>query len=375
MAPKRRRHGIDWRLVAAVTLAAVGLGWLIVALPLLDGTPNWAQDFIAYQSAGQRLVESGTLYSQLSLRGPFEPLAQNLYLYPPHLGIAMAPMAGMSAQDGATAWYLVHVALLSLACGLMPVRLRTRLLVLGMGALSYGVIRDLTMGNVSVLLLLPLVVGWRWLDRPVGSVALAMAASVRVFFSVYLLWFAVRRAWRPLLWMAGGGLALWLLSLPFVGLEGYRDYVTMLGHISGMSDLVQNRHLTFTLIRLGIPVEHAWLALVPIVALALCTVVMSRRRDPPLGYMVTAAAGILLAPFMWDHYLSVLLLPAAFLTDRGRPWAVAVPLLMWLPHELQPFVAIAALFLPFLARDAAATDADVPSATPASVPEQAPAHG
>ena len=301
MNPDSTHRRIDWLFVGATTLAALGLIWLLIATPILNGTPNWADDFVAYQSANQRLAEEGTLYSELSLRAAFEPIAQNLYLYPPPLGIAMGLLAWVPSQEGAVAWYLLHIVVLALVCALMPVRSLTKLLTFGLAALSFGVLRDLTMGNVSVLLLLPLVLGWRWLDRPAGSLALAVAASVRVTFGVFLLWFLVRRAWRPFLWMAMGGLALIVLSLPFVGIDGYHDYLTVLGNVSGTADLVQNRHLTFTALWLGMPVELAWLVLVPVYVLALVAVVMSRRRDPEVGFMVTTGAALLLAPLIWDR--------------------------------------------------------------------------
>jgi alpha-1,2-mannosyltransferase len=365
--PRSKHGGIDWAFIGATTFAGFGLVLLLLALPLLDGTPNWAEDFVAYRSAALRLVDGGTIYTPSSLAGAFEPLSQNLYLYPPPLGIAMTSLSGMPAEQGATTWYLLHVAVLALACALMPVQARTRILTFALAAVSYGVLRDLVMGNVSVLLLLPLVLGWRWLDRPAGSIALAVAAAVRVSFAIYLLWFLIRRAWRPLLWMAIGGASLFLLSLPFVGIDGYRDYLTMLSHISAPADLVQNRHLSYAAQRMGMPTELAWLMLIPVFLLALGAVFVSRRRDPEVGYMVAAAAALLLAPLIWDHYLSLLLLPAAFLAERGRPWAMVLPLLTWLPGELLPFVSIAALLLPFLAKDAATPGDDQSAASHASI--------
>jgi hypothetical protein len=89
--------------------------------------------------------------------------------------------------------------------------------------------------------------------------------------------------------------------------------------------------------------------------------------------MVTLSATLLLAPLLWDHYLSSLVLSAAFLAQRGRPWALALPLLSWLPAELLPFVVLLAMTLPFVARDAATHDAASPSAPQASSTEQAPA--
>ena len=150
--------------------------------------------------------------------------------------------------------------------------------------------------------------------------------------------------------MAGAGLAVLALSLPIVGLDGYLDYLTLLGNVSDTGDLEQNRHLTVLALELGVPEDRLWLVLVPVWAAALVAMALSTRRDPEVGYMVTAGAALLLAPLMWDHYLSMLLLPAAFLFERGRRWAIVLPLLSWLPPPLTPLAPVAALLLPFLAR-------------------------
>ena len=192
------RRRLDWKLVLAITLAGIDLVMALAALPILARTPNWSQDYVAYRLAALRLASEVSLYDRLSLQGAFEPLAQDLYLYPPRLGIAVGPLAALPADEGAIVWYLLHVAVLGLACALMPLTARTRTLTFAVAIVSWSVLRDLVMGNVSVLLLLPMVVAWRWLDRPVGSLALALATSVRVTFGIFLLWFLVRRAWRPL---------------------------------------------------------------------------------------------------------------------------------------------------------------------------------
>ena len=44
------------------------------------------------------------------------------------------------------------------------------------------------------------------------------------------------------------------------------------------------------------------------------------------GLMVTIVATQLVSPVLWDHYAIVLLLPTAWLLDRGHPWAALIPL-------------------------------------------------
>ena len=54
--------------------------------------------------------------------------------------------------------------------------------------------------------------------------------------------------------------------------------------------------------------------------------VACRRRPGAASYMVTIVASQLLSPLLWDHYAMLLLLPVAYLLQRGWRWAVLVPL-------------------------------------------------
>ena len=66
--------------------------------------------------------------------------------------------------------------------------------------------------------------------------------------------------------------------------------------------------------------------------------------------VVALTAPLLVAPFFHPHYLVALLIPGAFLANRGRPWAVALPLLGWLPGPVLPLVAALAIVAPLLAQ-------------------------
>ncbi|MFO7532979.1 MAG: glycosyltransferase family 87 protein [Candidatus Limnocylindrales bacterium] len=338
-------------LVLSTVAAIVGLLLLLMAMPILRQGPNWALDFLAYRDAALRLGSDGSLYAAATLVDSFHPGPTGLYVYPPPLGISVSPLSGWSFEAGATMWYLLHIVALVATCALMPVQLSIRLAAFGVAAMSFAVLRDLTMGNVSVLLLLPMAVGWRWLDRPLGSVALAIAASVRISYGLYLIWFALRRAWPQVVWMGAAGMALIVVSLPFVGIDGYRDYLTLLGNVGDTTGVLRNSDLASSALKLGVPGELAGWALVPGFAVATAAVLLGLRRDAEVGYMITLGASYLLTPLLWDHYLAMLVLPASFVAARGRPWALALPLLSWLPAVLLPFVLILAALLPLAARD------------------------
>ena len=62
-------------------------------------------------------------------------------------------------------------------------------------------------------------------------------------------------------------------------------------------------------------------------ALAIVAVVFAafRLASAP-SYLVAVVASQLLSPILWDHYALLLLLPVAWLLDRGHWWAIAIPL-------------------------------------------------
>ena len=345
-------------MLAGVALTAVGLLWLALGLVTFPAGEGWGYDYRAYADAATRLAETGSPYQAETLDGPYRPGPYGLYMYAPPVAVALGPLAALDLDSAVTAWYLLHVLALAAASALLPVRPGIRLTAFGIAALSLAVTRDLVLGNVSVLLLLPLAAAWRWLDRPAGSIAQALAMSVRPMLGMLLVWQALRRQWRAIAWTVGAGLVLIALTLPFVGIGGYLDYLTVLRNLTGVTGVEFYYDLSSTALTLGLDETAATVLLLAGYVLAIGAMLLSLRRDRELGFVVTATGSLLLSPLLWDHYLAMLVLPAAFLAERGRWWGMLLPLAAWLPPVVLPFVVVAAVVLPFTARDRAdaATD-------------------
>jgi hypothetical protein len=184
--------------------------------------------------------------------------------------------------------------------------------------------------------------------------------SVRPTLGVLLIWWALRRRWWALSWAIIGGLALILVTLPMVAPRAYEEYLQVLRNLAPAPVVNQNRDLATTLLRYGIVPEVASLGLIVGYAIAIGASLASLRFDRELSFMVTVGGTMLLAPLLWDHYLAILLLPAAFLAQRGRPWGLALPLLAWLPPQLTPLIAIVGTLAPFLAASPARHVAQAP---------------
>jgi hypothetical protein len=337
-------------MLLGTAVAGIGLIWVLLGLTFFPGSEAWGYDYQSYVNAAERLNETGTLYPEWALEAEYRTGSIDNYYYTPPPGIAVGLFDRVFGEAAMSAWYLLHVVAIAAACALIPAPVWVRLATFGVVALSFGAMRDLVLGNVSVMLLLPLVMAWRWLDRPGGAIAQAIAMAVRPPLGVLLIWQLLRQRWRAVAWTIGTGLVLIALSLPFVGIGGYFDYLTVLGNLSGLTGEENNLDLSSWALAMGADESVAQLALYLSYGLGVAAIGLSLLRDREVGFVVTATASLLLMPLLWDHYLAMLMLPAALLAARGRPWGLALPLLSWLPPVALPFVVIAGVWLPFVAR-------------------------
>lgn len=355
-----------WAGPLGLGLALTGLTVIVAVFSIWIGrSPGWAYDFHAYYDAAVRLVATGTPYQAETLAGPFRPGPYGLYLYSPPLAILFVPMTWLGAQGAVLIWLGLRVGILALTCAVMPVSRAIRLATFGVASLSAPFLFDLNLGNVSLIVTFFAVLAWRWLDKPIGAIALAASLTLRPTMAIVCGWWLLRGRWRPVAWTAAAAAVIVLATLPFVGMDRWLEYITVLRNVSNVTGVRRNVDLGSSVLLLQGPAWAAMLALYAGYALAAVAVLVSLRRDRELSYVVTVMSSVLLAPLLWDHYLTMLLLPAAFLASRGRPWALALPLLCWLPvliavwlpqarplaEAVLPYVAIMGLLLPFAARD------------------------
>lgn len=340
------------RASAPIVLASIGVVVLGLAIVVFVNSVGFGYDFRAYDAAARRIAAGEALYLAGSVDAYREGRYEGLYLYPPPLAIALIPLT-LFSQSGATmAWLVLRVGLLAGGCVALPVSWRARAATFGVACLSFPVLFDFNIGNVSVVMFALCAVAWRWIDTPVAAVAHAALIALRFPFAVFgLLWIAQRR-YRALAWTIAAGLLLIVIGLPFVGVSSYAEYLGILRSLPDISSGPHNLSLKSSALEVGLPETIAALALpLGYVLGALAIVFAARRRDASTAFVVTATATMLVSPFIHPHYLVLLLLPAAWLMNRGYWWGFALPLLGWLPGVLLPLTGIVAIGLVLAARD------------------------
>ena len=329
-------------------LGGLGVAIMLIAGLAMLGGAGTGYDLAAYLAAAGRILAGTTPYQPETIGGPFTPGPSGLYLSAPFLALVLTPLTKLPADSATVVWLLLRVAALTVACAILPVRPWIRGATLLVGAFSFPVLLDLNLGNVSILVVALMACGWRWLDRPAGSIALAVAILVRPTLLAVPAWQALRRRWRPIAWMMGALVVVGLATLPFVGATAYIDYLTVLRNVSDVLGAPRNVDLGSVVVGLGLAPPWPSLAYLVGAGIGVAVIVVASRRDVSAGYVATVGASLLLVPLLWAHYLVGLLLPAALLAERGRRWGLLLPLLGWLPEPLLPFVAVAAALLPLL---------------------------
>ena len=317
----------------ALAMGVAGAVLLLAALAVFSSSSGYGYDLAAYLSAAARVAAGGTPYQPQTLSGPFNPGPAGLYLYPPPLAVLLAAVSGVATATVDAGWWILRVGLLVVGCAALPVPRWVRGAVLLVLAVSYPTLIDLNLGNVSLLVLVASCLAWRWLDRPASGIATALALALRPTLIVVPIWWLIRRRWQPLAWTIGAGLVLIVLTLPFVGIGGYTDYLTVVRNLSNVTGVAAQRGPG-----LGRPAARGW-------GRASCSrpsscstrsgvgaIALALRQDREVGFVMVTVASLLLAPLIWVHYLVVLALPAALLAARGYRWAILLPLLGWLPE-------------------------------------------
>lgn len=329
----------------------LGLGLAVLYAALIirsaDAVGTLGYDYLAYDLAIDRLLAGQPLYDTTAQEfGPF-----GLYFYPPPFLFFVLPIALLPTSLAIWTWTLLLVAASVAAVLVLPVSRRTRWWTGLLAALSWPLLYAVKLGQIGPIALLLFAIGWRWLDRawPLG-LSMGLGTISKIQPALLIGWALVTGRRRAAAIAIGVVVVLSIVATLFVGPGSWFDLAGLLARVSkpietphafGVGRLAFEAGLSFELATL----LH-WANLALVVVVVLFTVL---RGSAVAGYLAVATASQFLSPVLWDHYAIVLLLPTAWLLERGRLWAAAIPAVTSTPLLLAQVAVPAAYPISFWA--------------------------
>jgi hypothetical protein len=227
-------------------------------------------------------------YYQATLADPYlhsswnDPIA---YVYSPAFLQLVSPLTALPWQAFMAVWTVILLG---------AVRFLTGPRLLAAGLLFPFTAMEVAGGNVSLLLAVAIVVGFRW------PAAWALVLLTKITPGVGLLWFAVRREWRSLAIALGATAAIVVVSAVLMP-TAWQEWPDV---------ILANAGRGGTWASVPIPL---WLRLPAAVALVIWGARTDRRWTVPVASMVAL-------PALWYGGLSMLLavIPFAYKQPRNR---------------------------------------------------------
>jgi hypothetical protein len=304
------------RLRDPVLLLLVPLGFAALDLAYGHGSVDVGFDFRGtLWEPAQALFDGLPMYPEPT-RAAVE--IGNPAVYPPFAVLLTAPLALLSASAASWAWFVALAAAVLASMWIVGVRdWRCR----GLALTSPVVLQGLYWGNLSLALLLPVALGWRYRERAtIAGVAVGSAVAAKLIAWPLVVWLIVTKRYRAAAWAAGSAVVLVIGSWAVIDFDGMLDYPALLRETQDVY-AIRSDSIAGVLGGLGVSVTLAvascWLAALVLVALA---VGAARREDGERkAFALLVGAAILASPIAWPNYAALLFVPIAVTWPRLAP--------------------------------------------------------
>lgn len=258
----------------------------------------------------------------------------NPSVYPPLFIILSIPLALLPVGLAAWIWFGVLAVAVVVAMWIVGVR-DWRCHVLAVTCPL--VVQGLYFGNLTVLLLVPLALAWRYRDEArVVGIALGAAVAAKLFLAPLVAWLLLTRRFRAAAWMVGASAALVLGSWALVGFEGLREYLDLLRTLQD-TYAVRSLSLSTAMGALGLSVDAAVAvaAVAGLACLAAAAVLRTYDDGDRVVFALAVGACVVGSSIVWLNYAALLLVPIAIVWARLAPvWFFGYPI--WLAVAVSP---------------------------------------
>ncbi len=339
------------RLLPPIAIAVFAITLLAV---LAAAGKTLGFDFLAYHAAADRVLHGQPAYdTSFEGAGGF-----GLFYYPPTFIPLVLPFGLLAATTATWVWIGILVAAFAIGVVVMPVSSRTKWLIVLLAGLSWPFLYAVKLGQVGPLLFALMAVGWRGIPEPVVlGVSGGLGAAIKIQPGLVLLWALITGRTRAVVYGLAVLVLLAAIATILAGGDAWSDFAKLIGRVSDPITTPHNFTPGAVAYQAGISRDTASLIQWGTTGLVIVAFVAAALWMPAVpSYLVAVVASQLLSPILWDHYALILLLPVAWLIDRGWTWTALIPLATsvllvvfgWVPPVIYP-VAFGVTLLALLA--------------------------
>ena len=317
-------------------LLFLGLPLAFVAASIGGGPGDVGFDFIGtLWEPARAVVEGGAIYPEPT-RAAIE--VGNPSVYPPPFILLAVPLTLLPAHAAAWLWIALLAAAVLGALWILGVR-DWRCFVLA--ATSPVVMQGLFWGNLTLLLVLPVAVAWRYRDRAIpAGLAVGTGIAAKLFLWPLLFWLVFTRRFRAAAIGVVFASALVVASWAVIGFQGFTEYPDLL---RAVQDVYATRSFSVATVAggLGAPTSIAVAICTAVGVALLVTAAWTARRDDGdrRAFALVIGACVLASPIVWANYAALLFVPVAVMWPRFSPvWLFSYPIWLagLLPKPVMP---------------------------------------
>jgi hypothetical protein len=296
----------------------------------------------------------GRLPEQTKPQQTITSLAGNLN--PPFFTLISFPLAYLPYSKAILLWTFFSILAGCISILLIQQKLDAHFslpacLLLLIGFMAYfPTFASLQFGQVSLLLLPLLILGWRAAHDQNSSraaVFLGITTSLKPFFGLFLLYFLIRKEWRAFLIFIATILGCGLISIAFFGIDTYYSYYQVCHRIVWAASSWNVSLYGFLLRLIGGPERNipllpipnllisAYLFLSALLLLAIIyflrpTKTIDSQEKTDLDFSIILLGMILFSPLGWMYYFPLLSVPFLILWNFSKKGLLPIGLPLWL---------------------------------------------
>jgi Glycosyltransferase family 87 len=282
------------------------------------------------------LLDGGTIYPEPNRDSV---VLGNPTVYPPLFILASIPLALLPVTFASWLWFCVLGACFFAAMWIVGIRdWRCHVIALT----SPVVVHGLFYGNLTVLLVVPLAIAWRYRSSArIAGLAVGAAVAAKLFVWPLVVWLLLTRRFRAAAWTAASATVLVVGAWAVIGFEGFVDYPALL---RAVQDVYAQRSLSVSTVAAALgaslSVAVAFAAVAGVGLLALAAWVVRCEDGDRRSFAVVVAACVVASPIVWPNYAALLFVPIAVTWPRLAPaWFFGYAI--WLLGAIAPKPTVA----------------------------------